>query len=255
MPLSTRLASIPLLTALLAAVVAAGAWIGWRWLWVVVLIMLVAAIGQGWGMLLDLPFIPGTVAVVAFAGLAGLLVAHTGGGTRILRNLPLVIAMALIVAFFAEMMRPDGRPHLLASVSGTAAGAVVAASVAGWLGLAHSGGQAAHIIVTGAVALALAAAASLYLKATFLGASPWRLFAAIMVVGAGVGTLIGALLFADVSPGRGLLTGAVASLPYALSGVLVSKDGRSSFTDNMRVRLAGAAASVALAGMVLFIVS
>src|SRR3712207_7517865 len=50
-------------------------------------------------------------------------------GEPFLRELPEVLALAVLLAFVHELLRRDGRERLVESVAGAAAGVVVAASV------------------------------------------------------------------------------------------------------------------------------
>src|SRR5690606_28169391 len=109
----------------------------------------------GWAPLLRLPARGGTTVVVAIAGLGGVAVAYATRGEPVLRHLPVVIAMALVLAFVAEMLRRGGRARLVESVSGTVIGVVVAVASAGWVAAGRTE-AGADLVVTSAVGLAVA---------------------------------------------------------------------------------------------------
>jgi hypothetical protein len=153
--------------------------------------------------------------------------------------------MALMLAFLAEMLRRDGRPRLVESVSGTVAGAVVAVAAAGWVAAGRSEPGTA-LVVAAAAALAAAAAVS----AIRAGRLAVVVAVAAVAVAGGVGAAAGAVLPGlDVVVGlvAGVVTGAVVA---AVRLLLVRLPELSD-------RWAGAAAAVvpvAVAGVLVFAV-
>lgn len=207
--------------------------------------LLALAIAVGWPVLLNLPNLLGSSVVIALGGLGAVAAVYaTAGGPR-LRELPLVVALAVLLAFVNELARQDGRTRLLDSVSGTVAGVLVATAAAGWLAAERSVGGTA-LVVSATAALAVAAAVSAVPLGGWLGA--------LVTTGAGIatGAAVGALM-ADYPRAVGPLLGfamgllvaalhalldrlpalrrrtaalAVVVLPVALSGVIVYVVGR-----------------------------
>ncbi|MCL1870012.1 MAG: hypothetical protein FWF90_06310 [Promicromonosporaceae bacterium] len=239
MSLSTRAVT----TAVLAAAVAGAAYFGTLPL-VAVVAGLVVLLVLGWPRLVGAPAPGGATIVVLVAGLGAVLVAWRTQGEPVLRHLPLVIAMALVLAFLAEMLRRDGRPHLVESVSGTIAGAFVTAAAAGWVATGRSVGGAA-LVVTAAIALAVAAAVSaLPVARGWVGAL--IAVATAAVAGAGAGAVV-----PEVDPLTGLVAGVAAGLGVASIRVLLE---RVPSVRGRRGGVAAATAPVAVGGMLVFAV-
>jgi hypothetical protein len=183
--------------------------------------------------------------VVALCGLGGAATVYLTQGEPVLRNLPIVLAGAVVLAFIAQMLRRDGRPQLTESVSGTVAGVVVAVAASGWVAAARSDAGAA-LVVTSAVALAVAAAVSALpvrgwvalgistVAAVVVGGGAATLLPNIDTVsglwcGLVAGVVVGALhLLLERLPARGArLAGLSASaLPVAVGGIFVFVVGR-----------------------------
>jgi len=125
-------------------------------------ILLALAVAAGWPLLLGLPNVLGSAVVIALGG-AGAVVAVTATrGQPFLRELPIVIALAILLAFVNELARQDGRARLVDSVSGTVAGVLVAAASAGWVaaerspsGTALAAMQEFGLVVGGTLGLAM----------------------------------------------------------------------------------------------------
>ncbi len=237
--LSTRAVT----TVVLSAAVAGASYFGEVPL-VGVIVLLVALLALGWSRLLDAPVHGGATIVVLGAGLGGAAVAWRTQGEPVLRHLPIVVAMALVLAFLAEMLRRDGRSRLVESVSGSVAGAFVAAAAGGWIATERSQGGSA-LVITAATAIAVAAALSA------LAAARGWLGALLAVAGAGVaGAAIGSLL-PEVEPLTGLVAGLAGGLGVGTVRVLAER------VPQAQGRLAGLAASatpVAVGGMLVFAV-
>ena len=212
---------------------------------VVASIVLALAIAAGWPLLLGLPNVLGSAVVIALGG-AGAVVAVTATrGQPFLRELPIVVALAVLLAFVNELARQDGRTRLVDSVSGTVTGVLVAAASAGWVAAERSPSGTA-LVVSGAVALAVAAAVSAvplhswHAPAVTIGAAVLAGGAAGAVmadfgplVGATLGLATGILVAAlhamfDRLPAlrRRAAALTVVVLPVALSGLLVYVVGR-----------------------------
>lgn len=212
---------------------------------VVASVLLALAIAAGWPLLLGLPNVLGSAVVIALGG-AGAVVAVTATrGHPLLRELPIVVALAVLLAFVNELARQDGRARLVDSVAGTVTGVLVAASSAGWVAAERSPGGTA-LVVSGAVALFVAAAVSAVPLGGWLGALVTAggavvaggAVGAVMedfgpVVGIALGLAMGILVAAlhalfDRLPAlrRRAAAFTVVVLPVALSGILVYVVGR-----------------------------
>lgn len=247
MEVSTR----AVLTAVLAAVMAVTSYLvglpelsGAGELPVVVAgVLLALSVAIGWPVLLNLPNVLGSAVVIALGG-SGAVVAVAGTrGAPWLRELPIVVALAILLAFVNELARQDGRARLVDSVAGTVTGVLVATSAAGWLAAERSVGGTS-LVVTGAVALAVAAATSAAPLDGWLGG--------VVTTGAGIatGTAVGMLspdFPAAVGPVLGMAMGLLVAALHALFDRLPALRRRTAaFTV--------AVLPVALAGVVVYVV-
>ncbi|QAY69228.1 hypothetical protein [Xylanimonas protaetiae] len=237
MSLSTRAVT----TAVLCAAVAGAAFLGEVPL-VGVAALLVVLLAVGWSALLDLPAPGGSTIVLLGAGLGAAAVAWRTLGEPVLRHLPIVVAMALVLAFLAEMLRRDGRPRLVESVTGTVAGAFVAAAAGGWIATVRSVGGVS-LVVTAAVAVAVAAAVSA------LAAARGWVGALLAVAAAAVAGAVAAALVPDVEPVTGLVAGVAGGLGVAALRVLLE---RVPAVRGRRAGVAAATVPVAVGGMLVF---
>ena len=99
-----------------------------------VVALVVVLVAAGWGALFDLPDGSGVVAVLTLTGLGSLaVVMWRGRGHEPLGLFAAAVAAALMLAFARELLRRDGRTHLVESVTGTLSGQVVTVLAAGWL--------------------------------------------------------------------------------------------------------------------------
>ena len=240
MDVSTR----AVLTAVLAAVVAVAAYLGAVPVAVVALV-LVLVTAVGWPVLLGLPSPVGGAVVIALAGAGAVGTVVATRGQPYLRELPVVVALAVILAFVNELARQDGRVRLVESVTGTVTGVMVVTSAAAWVA-AERTPAGTSLVISGAIALAIAAAVS----AVPLGgwtAATVTTFAAVLgggaagavmpsitalagaVLGLATGVLVAALhaLF-DRLPALSRRWASIAALvlPVSVSGILVYVVGR-----------------------------
>ena len=200
-------------TAVAATLLAAAAFLGTVGV-VGALALAVVALGAGWPRLLDLPWAAGSTTVLTLVGVGGATAVGLDGGT--LGTLPFVVACGLVLAFVVEMLRQDGRPRLVESLTGTVAGLVVAVCGAGWVAVVvHDGGP--DLVVTSAGALAAASVAAVL--------APWRGWVSVgttVAAGAAVGTGIAALV-PVTALGEGAVVGAAAGVLAASLHVLLEK--------------------------------
>ncbi|MDO8145562.1 MULTISPECIES: hypothetical protein [Isoptericola] len=230
-------------TAVLATLVATAAYLG-PWWTLGACGLLILLLTAGWAPLLRLPAEGATSVVVLLAGAGGLAVTWFTEGEPILRNLPLVIALSLVLAFVAQMLRRGGRPRLVESVSGMTAGVVVTVSAAGWLATASTD-AGAGLVVTSAVGLAVASAvAALPVAGGWIGS----LLGVVLGGAAGAGT---ASALPEVEPVHGLVVGLVAGLVSAALRLLFE---RQPALERRRAAAAAAAVPVTITGMLVFVV-
>jgi hypothetical protein len=147
------------LAALGAAAIAIAGLAG-GWMIVAACGLSVLALGIGWGDLLRLPHRSGTAVLVGGLGGASLVagklaVDPVSGLSRPLGVFAAVIAAGVLTSFAHELLRRDGRPDVVESVTGTFSGQVVAVLASGWVLLAQTTeGSSAIIVATAALAAA-----------------------------------------------------------------------------------------------------
>jgi hypothetical protein len=128
--------------------------------------------------------------------------------------LPAVMA-AVFIALFAQMLRSDGRPHLVRSVGYAVLISVIAAFTAGWLGTVQSLGDAAAVAV-GAAGLG----AGLLVWA--LPVDRWLGLGLSTIAGAAGGAVVAASVESPMTVYFGVLVGA-GSAVFAVLGQIVAR--------------------------------
>jgi iron complex transport system permease protein len=209
----------------------------------------VLALALGWGDLLQLPHPQGTTVLVGGLG-AGSLVAGTivvEPGSTVSGPLALfavVIAIGVLSSFAHEMLRQDGRPDVVESVTGTLSGQIVAVLASGWVLLISTPHGFAGIVVGAAAVAASRFGAALPIPLPSQ-ALPW--------IGAGFGlvaALVSSMFVVGVDPlpavGVGVAVGGVGMAIDRLFPLHETQFGLSV--------LARAAAPVAAAGTVAYAV-
>ncbi|WP_154795890.1 hypothetical protein [Occultella kanbiaonis] len=229
--------------AVVAATAAAGIGItafGDRYL----LIGTVAAIGAlfslGWPALLGLPA-PRGASVVLLATVAasiGVLLL-----TDDLAFVAVVFALSVVGAFVHELVRRDGRPRLVESVSGVVAGTAVVTSATGWIAVG-TGPTAIGLLLCGAVTLAVAA------TCTALPFPGWIGAGITIVVAAAGGLAVGSVT--DVGPLAGALIGLSAGVVVAAAHRLF---GQFPASGRPFPALAAAMLPVAVAGLPVYVLA
>jgi hypothetical protein len=238
------LATRAVATAVLAAVVAVLGFFGPVPL-VLGAALLALGVAIGWPALTGLPFQPGSATVVAITGVGAVAVVYARSGQQgpDLRDVAIVFAGSVLLTFVNELLRRDGRPRLVESVTGTVTGSLLAVSAAGWVACGRStAGEA--LVVAGAVALAAASAVSA------VRLPVWLTTLLVSLAGAVSGALLGLVL-----PVLGLLAGALAGL--AVGGLVAALKALFHPLAALRRRVPAFTAvvlPVAVAGMLVYVV-
>lgn len=180
-------------TAVAAATLAASAVLE-PWVAAVVIAALCCVFAFGWPRLAGAPSKRGSSIVIGLAGIGAVAVALFIGTPTHLAG---VVAAGIIGGFVHQMMRQDGRPRLVESVSATATGVIAVVSAAGWILAETVDGGTATILVCAAVLVSTAAVTAFRLRGGVAAAVS-------ALVGAAVGVGVGALL-----PAVGLLSGSL----------------------------------------------
>lgn len=185
----------------------------------ILLSVLVIVFAWGWPHLIGIPGAVGSSVVVGLVGLAAVIGSEIWDSAR-----PVVpaVGIGVLAAFVQQMLRKDGREHLVDAVTGTVSGLVIAGSGAAWVTIGSLDGGAETLLVAsaamcaGALAHFLRAAEPVVVSAIVLGAA---------LVGLGTGSLLGVSLIASGAVGLALggLMGAcytvfsVRTAPHPLS--------------------------------------
>lgn len=169
--------------------------------------VLVVVFAIGWPALLGLPAPLGGRVVIGLGGLGALLAIQQTEGEPFLRGLPIVFALAIVLAFVNELMRVDGRERLVESVSGVITGVLIATAAAGWVAAQRTAGGTS-IVVVGAVALAVGAAVSV------IPVSIWVSAGVTVAASGAVGAALGLAM-----PGLEPLPGGIIGVAVGILGV------------------------------------
>ena len=204
-------------------------------------------VSWGWAAALGLPSPRGTSTVLAVSVAASVLAV---GGTRtepLLRWLPAALAASVLVAFGHQLLRRDGRPRLVESVTGSVLGVgVVVCGAALYPLVAVLHGDTV-------IAMAMAAvAADAVIQLLGRGTPLRRWLLPVGVLAGAVAALLVARLVPAIAAGEAMLVGAAAAgvahaLRVAMSGLPTA--------NGMREQLTCAAASVLAGGLAVYVVS
>jgi hypothetical protein len=242
------IALVPSGLAALSAVVLAVAGFAGGWIVAAAAGLCVLALAVGWGELLRLPHKPGTAVLIGGLGAAGLVVGTLASAVdtdlpRPLSLLAALIAIAVLTSFAHELLRRDGRPDVVESVTGTITGQVIAVLACGWVLLAYTRPGSSAIVVAAAAVACARIASGLPLPAEVMR---WA--------GVAVGVAAG-LAASFFVPGVPPLNAVVVGLAVAGIGVAVDQLFGPVPTRQVDLSvLARAAAPVAAAGTVAYAV-
>ncbi|OKL54258.1 hypothetical protein BSZ39_04990 [Bowdeniella nasicola] len=242
------------ITALASALLALAAFLAHEMSIQVYVVAAVVAVGvcffaAGWPRLLGVPAQRGSGVVIALAGLVGLAAAATAGGFRALN---LVLAGGVIASFVHQMLRTDGRPRIVESLSSTVTGVIVVTLSAGWVSIVTRASQPEAGDHPVPMAIILVGACSLT-AATIGGAFfPRRISPYLSPLFAGIaGAAIG-ILFPSVGLWAGAATGVGLGILYAGLHILF---GLFPASGRYRPAIAAALLPVLSAGIVVYIVA
>jgi len=241
-------------TAALAALVAVAAFAP-AVLLTVAVVLVGLLVATGWSPLLSLPSPRGTASVVALAAAAAAVavVLTAVPGSDPLGVLPQAAALALLVAFVHQLLRRDGRPRLVESVTASVTGQAVVVLGAAWVALpATVAGPSFAAVVLTAVATTAAVCAGGWplrvagpLSLLVGGATGWVASAVAVLLGAG----------GPVSGVRWTVAGIVAGIGAGLlNAAWRAHAQRLPTVHGLAAALAAAATPVALAGAGAYVV-
>ncbi|WP_062305819.1 hypothetical protein [Demequina subtropica] len=195
------------ISAVAAALIAAGGFLGTRYLAVVVLAMIVV-LALGWPALLRASRRRAASVILMGGGALAVVAVVLGRSAPHLRHMVVAVALMAIAALVSEVFVPSSRGRAVTSVAATCAGAIVVSSGAAWVAASRTHG-AEDLVVTGGAALAVAAVAAVSTRRPHLNS----LLALILATGTGLAT---GVLFPELpwygGAGVGLLCGVIVSL-------------------------------------------
>ncbi len=211
--------------------------------------LLALVLAVGWPVLLRLPNPLGSGVVIALGGVGAVLAVTATKGDLALRQLPIVVALAILLAFVNELARQDGRKRLVDSVAGTVTGVLVATASAGWVASERIP-DGTNLVVAGAVSLAFASFVSFGAGVSAVSHREWA--TALATTTAGV---VSAAAVTAVMPHTTPLVGAFLGLGTGM--LIASLDALFHRLPALRRRLAGWAAvvlPVAVSGILVYVV-
>jgi iron complex transport system permease protein len=204
-------------------------------------LLVVLLLALGWAPLLDLPDRRGTTVVLGLVGLGTTAATVADGIAGTTTITALATAFGIFLAFAQQMVRHE-RSRLTESLSGTVLGVLLVASSSGWVAAEQSAREPALLV---------AAAGALAAAHLVLSLPPRPVLRTALAVLAGTAVATGtALLTGQLPVVLAALLGAALSTTAAALHFLLSPSPRA---DEPRAVLAGAAAPVALAGLLVLV--
>lgn len=155
------------------------------------------------------------------------------------------VAAATLVALIAQMLRRDGRTHLVQSVGYAVTLSVVAAFAAGWIGAAQSLGDADAVAV-GAAGVAGG------LIAWAVPLDRWICVGLATVVGAGAGAAVAASVDSSMTVFFGVVIGGATAI-FAVTGQIVARSLMRGQPSSAVVWGFPGAVAVAFAGPIVYV--
>ncbi|PFG18873.1 hypothetical protein [Serinibacter salmoneus] len=222
-----------------AALVVVLAYLAWPAALVLVAV-LTGAFAVGWPRLLGLPALLGSRVVLGAIAIASFAVLALGGAPG---DLVLVAALGVVAAIVAELLRRDGRPRLVESLSGTVAGSVAVLAAAGWLSIPDEPLSLALVVAAAGAIAGGSACEALHMR-------PWP-HAALAIT---VATLIGlgaGLALPAIGPVIGVLIGAGTGAMVATLHELL---GRFPASGRVSAALAAAVMPVLVVGLPIWVI-
>ncbi|WP_235925165.1 MULTISPECIES: tellurium resistance protein TerC [Actinomyces] len=221
-PAWTRLAVAGLIPVLLAASAPMAVWAR-----MVLVVVLILAMAQGWPALVRARHDSGSTSVIALTGVVGALAVawrQDYGAAGV------VMALSVLIAFVAQMLRKGDRRGLLESLSSTVSGALVAISGAAWCAL-EPGVADPAVIVPCSLALFIGALlTTLEARASVLETLTMTLPAVISGAVGGLLALIGFFGPAHTGLGEAAQSGAACLIVGFTAGVLMAAANRVLWT-------------------------
>jgi hypothetical protein len=207
----------------------------------VVLAACTVVLAWGWAGMLGLPTPRGTVGVIVVGGLALVVSVAVRDGAPWLGWVPAALSLAMIAAFTHQLLRRDGRPRVVESVSSVVLALALVACGVLMVPASHTAEGIALLLA--ALAAAVASAAT-DLTGRWPVLVPWTI-ALAMAAGGLAAVLVGLALGAPVS--TWLLVGvAGGALSHAMRAVVAPLPSLA----HPRPRLVSAVASVLVVGLV-----
>ena len=205
-----------------------------------------AVLAWGWAGALGLPSPRGTLGVLVVGGLALVLSVATRDGAPWLVWVPAALSIAMIAAFTHQLLRVDGRPRLVQSVSSVVLALALLACGALLVPPTHT--TEGVWLVVGALAAALASAGT-DLLGRYPTLLPW--LTALAMAAGGTAAVVLALATGMQWTTWLLLGVAAGALSHAMRAVMAPLPSLAL----ARPRLVAALASVLVVGMVPYLVA
>jgi hypothetical protein len=216
------------------------------WLLAVAVALAAGVIVWGWAGLLGLPSPRGTAFVLAVGAVAAIGTALATRTDPFLAWMPAALAGSMIVAFFHQLARRDGRPRLVESVASTITAIAIVVSGASLVVLPRSF-QGDWVVAVASTSVAVSALAELGSGSRRVRA--WLL--PIAMLAGGLAAMLVGVTLGDLGWGPSALLGVVAAgVSHAVRRVLSTLPAITG----SRSQLVSASASVLTGGVVVYVV-
>jgi hypothetical protein len=224
-----------------AVLIAVAGYFGTRPLAVAVAALICVA-AVGWPSIMRIAHRKAATAIMVISGAIAVFAVGVGRGEPYLRYAVAAAAAAVLLALTSEIFFPSPRGRAVASVSGLAAGGLVAVSAAAWLATGRTPG-ARDLVVAAAVCLAVASVCS-----TLTSRANVNGIVAVVAAGA-VGAGLG-FLFDTLTEVGGLLVGLVAAASVL---IIAEMARREPAPRNAWAGITSGVAPVLIAGALVYI--